>query len=309
MGRMSCFPEIIDLELSNRCNLSCAMCPRLPQNARSGAMSVELLDRLLDEALALPGRTFRLHGSGEPLLAPTFKHAIERITAAPGEHGVSLVTNGHLLDREMIRFLLSHQVRQITVSIGAATAASYQKVRSSPNFDKVVKNAIHLIDERDRRGSPTVIDVQLVRVPPADVETEAFVQFWSRFNVVIEIWHDVNWGRRALGVPATLDLPPCERLWDSTVVCWDGRVALCCIDCYRLHVVGNVASASLREVYNGLILSAIREMHRQRQATCLPLCVDCSFRDGKHIAFSANVLKTGARLPPLLPVPKLPALG
>ncbi|MBI5511757.1 MAG: radical SAM protein [Deltaproteobacteria bacterium] len=306
---MSCFPTVIDLELSNRCNLACVMCPRLPQNAHSGAMRVELLDRLLDEAFRFPSRIFRLHGSGEPLLAPTFEHAVNRITTAPGEHAVHLVTNGHLLDRSMARFLLSHAVPQVTVSLGAATRETYEKVRSSTHFDEVVKNVIHFIDERDRRGSPTVIGVQLVRVPPADAEAEAFVAFWSRFDVVVEIWHDVNWGRRALDAPVTLDLPACERLWDSTVVCWDGRVALCCIDCYRLHVVGNVQNATLHQVYNGPSLEDIRDRHRRHATERLPLCVDCSFRDGNHIAFSANVKQTGARLGPLFPVPKLPPIG
>ena len=198
---------------------------------------------------------------------------------------------------------------RVTVSVGAATAATYKAVRQSAAFDRVIHNTIRLIDERDRVSTPTLIEVQLVRVPPADLEVEQFVDFWSRFDVTIGIWHDFNWGRRSLGTPPTLELAPCARLWDSTVICWDGRLVLCCIDCLRLNVVGNLAVQTLTEAYNGVCLESIRDLHRRSLTYLLPLCVDCTFRDGNHIAFSSNVHRTGARPGPLLPVPKLPVLA
>lgn len=305
---MPSFPEILELELSNRCNLDCVMCPRLPQKMKGGTMTAALLDRVLDEALAVPGRLFRLHGIGEPLLAPTFRHAVERIMADERGHRLSLITNGHLLDRDMARFLLSRAVTRITVSVAAATAATYEKVRRSPDFAKVVRNTLRLIDERDRLGSPSQIEVQIVRVPPADQEVEAFVDFWSRFDVTVEVWHDLNWGRRATGVPPSLDLEPCHHLWDYTVVCWDGRVGICCIDGSRWYVVGNAVTQSIAEIYNGPCIESIRELHKKRRTELIPICVDCSFRDQSHIAFSSNVRKTGLRPGPLLPVPILPVL-
>ena len=85
---MTVIPEIVDLELTNRCNLDCVMCPRVMQKIRMGDMSRQLLDRVLDEVLEWPGRTFRLHGIGEPLLAPQFRYAVQRIKADPRGHRI-----------------------------------------------------------------------------------------------------------------------------------------------------------------------------------------------------------------------------
>jgi MoaA/NifB/PqqE/SkfB family radical SAM enzyme len=288
---MSFIPAIIDLELTNRCNLDCAMCPRIMQKMRLGDMSREILDGVLDEVLEWPGRIFRLHGIGEPLMAPQFRYAVERIKADPRGHRIDLVTNGQLLDREMTRFLLRHAVDTITVSVGAATEEAYRAVRGGRHFEKVVRNAVGAIDERDRRGAPTKIEVQLVRVPPADAQEQAFIDFWSRFDVTIEVWRDINRGRRAFDDVLTLDRPPCEMLRDYTVVCWEGRVGICCVDVPRFHIVGDVTQESLQQIYNGKRIQSLRDLHERRETSLMPLCVDCSFRDGKHIAYSCNVFR------------------
>lgn len=302
------FPLIFDLELSNRCNLDCVMCPRLPQKLHMGDMERALLDKVLDEALAVPGRRFRLHGIGEPLLSPHFEHAIERIKGAPGDPFVELITNGHLLSRERVRFVLRNEVDQVTVSVAAATAAGYEAVRRSPKFDLVVRNTLRLIDERTRLGAPTKITVQLVRVPPVDREVDAFVEFWRRFDVEIEIWHDLNWGLRATHTPATLEHPPCQHLYDYTVVCWDGRVGICCIDPGRMYILGNAKKDSVRDLYNGPVMQRLRALHQRGALNEMPICIDCSFRDGSHVAFSANVHRTGVTPGSLPPVPRLPII-
>lgn len=300
---MELFPKTIELELSNRCNLDCVMCPRLPQKLNLGNMSEALITRVLDECLAYSERTFRLHGIGEPLLSPAFRDTVSRIKGSPGTHRLQLITNGHLLSRDTARFILRREVDRITVSVAAASAASYEAVRKSKQFDRVVRNTIRLIDERDRMGSQSTIAVQLVRVPPADQEVDAFVDFWSRFDVDVEIWHDLFWGRRALGEPATLDLPPCRELYEYSVVCWDGRVGICCVDGARLHTVGHLERQSLKEAFNGPIINAMRRAHEARDTTPMPICVDCSFRDGRHVAFESNVYRTGERPSVFVPVP------
>ncbi len=285
---MALFPDVIDLELTSRCNLDCVMCVRVAQKNRLGDMSTALLDRVLSESLAVAGRTFRLHGIGEPLLAPTFRDAVKRISRDSRGHHIALITNGHRLDRETSRFLLGQGIQQITVSLGAATAATYQQVRNSPAFERVVKNVIGLIDARDRMGAPTHIEVQLVRVPPADREVEAFVAFWSRFDVGIQVWHNFNDGRAALGEAPSLDFPPCPHLWSYTGICWDGRVTICCVDAFRMHIVGNANLQSLAEIYNGPLQESLRKLHVEHRTDLMPLCIHCTFRDDRHVALSGH---------------------
>ncbi|MEM6730205.1 MAG: radical SAM/SPASM domain-containing protein, partial [Myxococcota bacterium] len=297
---MTLFPTIIDLELSNRCNLDCVMCPRLPQTLNMGDMSPALLNTVLDEALVEPNRIFRLHGIGEPLLSRSFRPAVERIKSAPGGHVIELVTNGHLLSKDTARFILRQGVDYITVSVAAATADTYAVVRKSKKHELVVRNTIRLLDERARLGADCEVRVQIVRIPPADQEVEAFVEFWSRFDVVVEVWHDLNWGRRALNLPATVDVDPCRQLYTYAVVCWDGRVGICCVDGARMHVVGHLPEQTLREAFNSETMQSLRGIHERRESYLMPMCADCSFREGHHVAFESNVHRTGARPGPLL---------
>jgi uncharacterized Fe-S cluster-containing radical SAM superfamily protein len=305
---MQHFPRVIELELSNRCNLDCVMCPRTPQKLHMGDMSRALLDKVLDEALVLPKRSFRLHGIGEPLLSPHLRHAVERIKGHPGDHRIELFTNGHLLNRETARFLLGQGVNELVVSVAAATPQGYEAVRKSTKFDLVLKNTVRLIDERERMHAPTEIAVQLVRVPAVEHEVAQFVDFWARFDVTVLLWHDLNWGLRATGKPVRLDPDPCKHLVDYTMVCWDGRVGICCVDAGRLHVIGDVNLQSIREVYNGEVMQRIRAVHASRDCTLMPICVDCSFRDASHVAFEANVHRTQRRPPAFAPLPRLPIL-
>jgi len=280
----SLFPLIIDLELSNRCNLDCIMCTRLPQKLHMGDMAEALWSKVLDEALEVPERIFRLHGIGEPLLSPSFRTVVERIKGHHHHHSIDLITNGHFLDRNMARFLLRQGVDQITVSVAAASEQGYERVRGSKKFSRVVQNTLRLHDERERMQAPSKIIVQIVDVEPVHDEIDAFVEFWSRFDVQVEVWHDLNRGRRAFNPRVESVLSPCEHLYSYTAVCWDGRVCICCIDGARHYIVGNANTETLREVFNGRRLNAIRRLHEEGQSERMPICADCSFRDGKHVA-------------------------
>ena len=43
---------------------------------------------------------------------------------------------------------------------------------------------------------------------------------------------------------------PCYRLWLTFTVLWDGRVSLCCADFDGRHVLGDLNTSSIREIWN-----------------------------------------------------------
>ncbi|MEO1170995.1 MAG: aspartyl/asparaginyl beta-hydroxylase domain-containing protein [Myxococcota bacterium] len=294
------FPRILDLELTNRCNLDCQMCPR---PANMGNMNKALLDGILDEALEYPEREFRLHGIGEPLIAPLFSHAVHRIKSHPGGHRIHLTTNGHHLDKETRKLLRSYAVDSVNISVAAATAETYKQIRRSDRFDRVLRNTVAMIEQRDRYGIPMDITVQIIRVPPGDSQVDAFIEMWSKFDVIIEVWDDMFRGRlRGSDAPG-----PCRYLWDYTLVTWDGFVQICCVDPLRAYQVGNANDQSIDEWYNGPQIQAIRDFHLQRRDDeAMPICRNCSFRDDQHIAFTGNVHRTGERPEALAELSRLP---
>lgn len=278
-------PVHIEIELTNRCNLACVMCCQRPTGDQRGDMEPHLLSRILEETLPFPRRIFTFHGVGEPLLSGQLRPAVTSVKESPNRHTTLIVTNGVLLDARMRRLLLTTGVDAIRVSVGAMTPEAYEQVRGSRQLSRVVANTLRLVEDRDLVGARTQIGVQLVLVPPADLEVDSFIEFWSEVDVEIEIWRDFRSGR-----PPGAPRPPgvCRHLQDSTIIGWDGRVSLCCIDAERKYVLGNVADQSLEQIYNGPAMQQIRDAQARGDYGSIPLCAACAYRDESHIVMRAN---------------------
>jgi hypothetical protein len=54
---------------------------------------------------------------------------------------------------------------------------------------------------------------------------------------------------------------PCYRPWLTFTVLWDGRVSLCCADFDGRHVLGDLNTSTIQEVWNGAPYVAARRQH------------------------------------------------
>jgi len=101
--RKSCspFPEEIQLEVTNRCNFKCKMCPREKMNLPEKDMSIDTLDKIIKN-LIRPYR-FILTGWGEPLLHPHFFEIVIKIREKFPSAKIDFTTNGILLDEKKDR--------------------------------------------------------------------------------------------------------------------------------------------------------------------------------------------------------------
>ena len=141
------------MDITNRCNLQCAMCTRavLPPHARR-EMTVEQFraigDHCFDRAAVLS-----LSCGAEPLMA---KHFTEILAVLPEYHipSTEMVTNGQLLDKPRIEALIAARVSRLIVSIDGATAATYESIRRGGKYDRLLANLEQLRQaKRDRRLS------------------------------------------------------------------------------------------------------------------------------------------------------------
>ncbi len=88
-------PKILQLEVTNDCNLNCTICMRLKSKRAVGYLTLESFRRI-------PITEFKeiaFHGWGEPLLHPELFKFIE-IASTEGVK-TSLITNGVLLDKKL----------------------------------------------------------------------------------------------------------------------------------------------------------------------------------------------------------------
>ena len=68
---------------------------------------------------------------------------------------------------------------------------------------------------------------------------------------------------------------PCNWLWKSLAITWDGKVATCCGDFGPADGLWRPEQVSLREVWNGPQMVRIRTLQREAKLDKLPLCRGC----------------------------------
>ena len=140
--------KMINLELSNLCNLNCGFCLRraYDNEGKNQIMKLELLERILPELNQL--EMIDLTGWGEPMAHPEFELCLEKIRKNFSGF-LSLTSNGTLLDEEKIQALIDAQVNIICFSLDASSSTVYQ-ARRGGSWEKVEKGILELVKKREQ---------------------------------------------------------------------------------------------------------------------------------------------------------------
>ncbi|MBV9539579.1 MAG: radical SAM protein [Acidisphaera sp.] len=130
-------PVCLYLEVTNRCNLLCETCPRTFEALEPPAdMSWELFTSIVDQVPDVARVV--LHGVGEPMLVKDLPRMI-RYLKARGTY-VLFNTNGTLLAPRKRREIIETGLDELRVSLDAAEAQSFLRVRGKDMFDRIVRN-------------------------------------------------------------------------------------------------------------------------------------------------------------------------
>ncbi|MFI5914463.1 radical SAM protein [Dactylosporangium sp. NPDC051541] len=147
-------PAAIQIEVTSACNLRCAMCLvryRPPVNKISGAMSLAMFRRVLDD---LPDvREVTLQGLGEPLLAPDLLAMVRHAKRRGARVGFN--SNATLLSPAKSRELVDAGLDWLHVSLDGAGPAGYEAIREGASFERVVANLRGLVAARAAAGRVT----------------------------------------------------------------------------------------------------------------------------------------------------------
>jgi len=130
-------PVCLYLETTNRCNLLCDTCPRTFEELEKPAdMSWELFTSIVDQVPNVARVV--LHGVGEPMLVRELPRMIRYLK----DRGIYVLfnTNGTLLTARKHRELIESGLDELRVSLDAAEAKMFLKVRGKDYFDRIVRH-------------------------------------------------------------------------------------------------------------------------------------------------------------------------
>ena len=151
-GRRTPLPREVQLEVTNRCNFDCRMCPRRILNVPDEDVRPEVFDALLRNLSGV--RDLGLTGWGEPLFHRDFIGLLERGREAAPHVRMHFTTNGLLLRDATIAGVLRHGVRSISVSLDTVREGDLPGHRQAA---AVIKNLESLMAARGASPTPQLI--------------------------------------------------------------------------------------------------------------------------------------------------------
>jgi MoaA/NifB/PqqE/SkfB family radical SAM enzyme len=136
-GRAVRDPVCLYLEVTNRCNLPCTTCPRTYEELEPEKdMPWDMFTTIVDQFASV--KRVVLHGVGEPMMVKELPRMVAYLKA----RGIYVLfnTNGTLLKVRKSRELIEAGLDELRVSLDAAEAGAYAKIRGRDMFDAIVRN-------------------------------------------------------------------------------------------------------------------------------------------------------------------------
>jgi len=174
-------PVCLYLEVTNRCNLLCETCPRTFEALEPPMdLSWELFTRIVDQVPNIARVV--LHGVGEPMLVRDLPRMI-RYLKARGTH-VLFNTNGTLLAPRKQMEIIGTGLDELRVSLDAAEAATFLKVRGKDMFDRIVRNVSSFTNLQRSVGAATPkVSLWLTGLKETVDQLPEFVRLAARIGV------------------------------------------------------------------------------------------------------------------------------
>lgn len=148
-------PSKLFVEVTTRCNMSCAMCVKQTDGGSSteGDLSMPVFRAL---APAFPGlEALILNGVGEPLLHPRLEEMIRTARKRmPGKGWVGFQSNGLLLTEARAVSLASAGLDRICFSIDGASPETFRKVRAGGEIEGVERALAAMAVAKKQCGRP-----------------------------------------------------------------------------------------------------------------------------------------------------------
>jgi len=262
------FPQIVQITITNVCDMSCSHCPHSSYKKEAGYtpkfMDMSIYKKIVDEMKDYKDSTLRIFGWGEALLHKDITNMIEYAS----NNGVftNLITNGLQLNAKKSTELINAGLDVLEVSIDAYTKETYSKTRGSErNFDIVKNNVKTFISLREQLSGHAYVNVSIIDQPLAKPEVEQFKKYWSEISddVILRKFHDF------MGYAKDKDhitLPkrhPCRCLWARFNITSDGLVSVCFNDWHNKSIIADIKdeNTTIKNVWQGKLYSELRQSH------------------------------------------------
>ncbi|MDR2404860.1 MAG: radical SAM protein [Deltaproteobacteria bacterium] len=281
------FPLHLDIDPTNRCNLSCTMCPRTvylqegnPNWAPGGLsdMDMSLFRRIIESSAPLGLKSVKLNFLGEPLLYPELPEMV-RLSSSLGLY-VMINTNATLLDEDMSERLLLSGLTDIFFSFDSPYPEAYESIRRGASYEKTLANIKSFMAVKDKLGKYEV-QTRASMVLPENLEDHPRIK-----ADYLKLFRDLKVAEIGFGLPTVVgrDYGPlnvrddftCPDLFRRLFIFHDGACGPCCGDWERRLIVGDANTQSIQDIWNSEEYQLLRVCHQNKAYKKIKACRSCS---------------------------------
>jgi radical SAM protein with 4Fe4S-binding SPASM domain len=267
--------EIV-FELTNKCAYHCTICPREKMTRDQGVMSMELYQKIIDEAIPKGLKYVTLLGFGEPMLD---KYFVERVKYAK-EKGlfVSTDTTGYLLKESIAKELINLKMDSMRFSCFSTTKEVYYKLHNLDTFDLAVTRINKLLEiKKELKSEYPKTGIYFVRQELNKNQTQDFINYWKDKVDEVNVWEAHNWidsfDLRNKGYKRK---KTCGRPNNGPLqVRYDGKVSACCFDFNTQLITGDLSKQSIDEMKNNSKNINLQKAHNSGDMSDFSICDNC----------------------------------
>ena len=292
----------IAVELTNRCNLRCAMCPMNKLGRPDADMPWPLVEKVAADFKDNGITVSWLHEMGDPLLYPRLAEAVDLFPAC------SVSTNAMLLDERIGRELVGSSLRRMRLCLDTVNPRLYPFIRRGGRFEEVVENIRTFLDLSQGKS----MRVEIQRLITTETSQEGVRDFKEFFHlerypqaVVIEktcepldtsdetAFHQSFYGCFQ-GYP-----------FKWFIVLADGRVTHCCYDAHGQQPIGDMKTQTVREIVGGVRIPELMKAFKAKDWSTLPRCGECYKNAEGKPPFYDRLIRLGHQIDRYIPIKPL----
>jgi radical SAM protein with 4Fe4S-binding SPASM domain len=290
------FPKVLSIEFSSACNAKCIMCPQPEMDRKKENMSMETLEKILDDCVGQPLKKINLFWMGDSTVD---KHMIEKfrlVRKRLPNVKLYLSTNSQLLGEDRSRKIIDEKLLDvINFDIDGFTRKTFESVRVRLDFKKVVDNVMFFINYNKQKQAKIETRVTIIDMQPTKHEVKKFVEHWTPLVDDVNVNHYNTW----LGTQEERNYDSdehfkqehsnrytesttegfnfsCLHPWEEMVIGADGRVGLCCLDYELSAEIGDIQGNTLKEIWQGDKVDMYRKKHDELKYHEIEACKDCN---------------------------------
>jgi pyruvate-formate lyase-activating enzyme len=273
------YPQEVHIETLALCNAKCSFCPYPTMERQGDRMPDELIDKIIDDLKAIPHSLpfnvspFKVN---EPLLDKRIFAVCDKIVSQLPSAQLRLFTNGSPLTPKLIdRIAEIRKLNNLWVSLNEVDADAYEKLMQLP-LERTLRNLDMLHDLLRQKKFPHPVVIS--RVIDGSDRDQAFLNFVKQRYPLFQPFMigTGNWsGQVSVGQNRRVPSVGCWRWYEVSIMA-SGKVALCCMDGEGKHVIGDVNTQSVLEIYNAPSYRKMRQFTFSRKAAAAP-CDTCIY--------------------------------